>query len=87
MGIPKNYGKRDLHNPFTYMIEEVDEAGSIKRPVGGCDNVVGAQAMFEALPPYFGKHEFIRIRQGARIMTTVTGTDEERLKLIERMRR
>lgn len=77
MGIPHNDGKRDAHNPFTFMIEEVREDGSIKRQLGGCDNVYGAQAMFRALPRYFAESDLIRLRQGARIMETINGTGED----------
>lgn len=86
MGIPKNWDRRDPHNPFTFMIERVDEDGSvIGEPLGGCNNVMGARAMFRTLLPHHNEDELVRIRQGARIMSTEKGTGEERRKWMQRM--
>jgi hypothetical protein len=86
MGIPKNDGRRDARNPFTFMIERVEEDGSvIGEPLGGCNNVIGTQAMFRALLPHHNEDEMVRIRQGARIMSTENGTGEEHRKWMQRM--
>lgn len=85
MGIPKNDGQRTPHNPFTYMVEELDEDGGVKRQLGGCDNVIGAQAMFRALPPEFNENDRLRLRQGARVMSEVRGTGEARRAALARL--
>ena len=85
MGIPKNWDRRDSHNPFTFMIELVREDDSVREQIAGAENVVVAQAAFEALPPFYGKDQILRIRQGSRIMDRVNGTDEERQKVMALM--
>lgn len=86
MGIPKNWDRRDPHNPFTFIIERVDEDDTVVgEPLGGCNNVFGAQAMFRALLPHHNENETVRIRQGARIMSREKGTGEEHRKLMHRL--
>lgn len=61
-------------DPFTFMIESVDATGKLTEPLGGCINVHGAIATFNALVACYGPNTRVHLRHGGRIMRKANGT-------------
>ena len=68
---------RPVHDdPFNFMIETVDKDGNKIAAIAGAENIFAARAAFDYLIGYNKELTFIRIRHGARILTTQQGKQE-----------